>query len=55
MYSNNIQLFQESTTILNAHTKKSLETYRMHLVCMYVCMYLSICLFIITQKKADIW
>ena len=24
--------FQESTTILNAHTKKSLETYRMHLV-----------------------
>ena len=24
--------FQESTTILNAHTKKSLETYRMHRV-----------------------
>ena len=32
MYSNNILSFQESTTILNAHTKKSLETYRMHLV-----------------------
>ena len=32
MYSNNILNFQESTTILNAHTKKSLETYRMHLV-----------------------
>ena len=31
MYSNNILKFQESTTILNAHTK-SLETYRMHLV-----------------------
>ena len=32
MYSNNILNFQESTTILNAHTKKSLETYHMHLV-----------------------
>ena len=31
MYSNNKLNFQESTTILNAHTKKSLETYRMHL------------------------
>ena len=27
MYSNNILNFQESTTILNACTKKSLETY----------------------------
>ena len=27
MYSNNILNFQESTTILNAWTKKSLETY----------------------------
>ena len=33
MYSNNIVNFQESTTILNAHMKKSLETYRMPLVC----------------------
>ena len=32
MYSNNIVNFQEFTTILNARTKKSLETYRMHLV-----------------------
>ena len=32
LYSNNILTFQESTTILNAHTKKSLETYHMHLV-----------------------
>ena len=32
MDSNNIVSFQESTTILNAHTKKSLLTYRMHLV-----------------------
>ena len=32
MYSNNILNFQESMTILNACTKKSLETYRMHLV-----------------------
>ena len=32
MYSNNILNFQESTTISNAHTKKGLETYRMHLV-----------------------
>ena len=34
MYSNNILNFQVSTTILNAHTKKSLETYRMQLVYM---------------------
>ena len=32
MYSNNVVNFQESTLILNAHTKKGLETYRMHLV-----------------------
>ena len=32
MYSNNIMNFQESTTILNACTKKSLETYWRHLV-----------------------
>ena len=30
MYSNNIMNFQESTTILNACTKKCLETYWMH-------------------------
>ena len=35
MYSNNIVNFQESTTILNAHTKKSLETYRMPLVYLF--------------------
>ena len=32
MYSNNILNFQESTTILNACTKRSLETYWMHQV-----------------------
>ena len=32
MYIHNIVNFQGSTTILNACTKKSLETYRMHLV-----------------------
>ena len=32
MYSNNIVNFQESTTILNTYTKKSLKTYRMPLV-----------------------
>ena len=32
IYSNNIVNFQESMTILNAHKKKSMETYRMHLV-----------------------
>ena len=32
MYSNNIVNFQEIMTILNAHTKKSLETYHLHLV-----------------------
>ena len=35
MYSNNILNFLESTTISNAHTKKSLETYRMYLVSIY--------------------
>ena len=39
MYNNNIVNFQESTTILNAHTKKSLETYRMHLVYIYIYIY----------------
>ena len=47
MYSNNILNCQESTTILNAHTNKSLETYRMHLVyitkiLIYVCMYVTV-------------
>ena len=32
IYSNNILNFQVSTTILNSRIKKSLETYRMHLV-----------------------
>ena len=32
MYSNNIVIFQVSTTILNAPYEKSLETYGMHLV-----------------------
>ena len=32
MYSNNIVNFQDSTTILNARSKKSVETYRMPLV-----------------------
>ena len=40
MYSNNILNFQESTTDLNAHTKKSLETYRMHLVYIYIYIYI---------------
>ena len=32
MYSNNVLKYQEPKKILNACTKKSLETYRMHLV-----------------------
>ena len=39
MYSNNTLNFQESMTILNAHMKKSLETYCMHLL--YVALYLT--------------
>ena len=35
MYSNNIVNFQESTTILNTRTKKSLETYWIDLVISY--------------------
>ena len=36
MYSNNILNFQVSTTILYAHMKKSLETYRMNLEYKYI-------------------
>ena len=46
MYSNNIVNFQDCTPILNAHTKKSLETYHMHLVYKYIYIYIlhgSIC------------
>ena len=35
MYSNNIVNFQESTIILKAHTKTSLETYWRHHVLLY--------------------
>ena len=38
MYSNDIVNFQESTPILNAR-KKSLETYRMHLVYSFIYVY----------------
>ena len=39
MYSNNIVKFQESTTILNAHIKKSLETYwKHHVLTLYLLM-----------------
>ena len=53
MYSNNILNFQESTTILNDGTKKSLDTYRMHLV--YVCMYVYVCASskLTSKKKMD--
>ena len=36
MYSNNVHNFQESATILNACTKKSLETYWVYHVYIYV-------------------
>ena len=36
MYSNTTLNFQESKTTLNAHTKKSLETYRMPLMCINI-------------------
>ena len=42
MYSNNIVNCQESMTILDAHTKKSLETYCMHLVYIYIYIYIYI-------------
>ena len=40
--SNNILNVQESTTILNACTKKRLETYCIHLVCIYIYIYIVI-------------
>ena len=56
MYSNNLLNFQESTTILNAH-KKSLEIYRMSLVCdwsfrvyhhiIYIYSFFASCLFLL--------
>ena len=51
MYSNNMVNFQESTTILNAHTKKSLETYRMHLVYVYVCMCVCVCVCVSKRER----
>ena len=49
MYSNNILNFHESSTILNDYTKKSLETYRMHLV-IYIYIYIYIYKFIFLTK-----
>ena len=40
MYSNNIVNFQESTAILNACTKKSLETFSRHHVYIYIYIYI---------------
>ena len=47
MYSNNILNFQESTTILNAHTKKvwKLIIYTLY-VCLCVCVYIYIYIYI---------
>ena len=42
MYSNNILIFQESTTILNACTK-NLETYLRHHVYIYIYIYIYVC------------
>ena len=50
-YSNNILNFQESTTILNSLTKKSLKTYRMHLVYIYI--YICIYIYIIRLKNPE--
>ena len=50
MHSNRLLNFQEFMTISNAHTKKSLEIYRMHLihiymfVCIGVCVCVTICI-----------
>ena len=57
MYSNNIVNFQESTTILNAHTKKvwkviictsyiHIYIYKFSLVCMCVCVCVCVCIYI---------
>ena len=54
MYSHNILNFQESTTILNAYTKKGLETYWRHHVYIYIyiyiytdeCVYVHACMFL---------
>ena len=43
MYSNNIVNFQESTTILNASTKKNVESYWIHHVCQF-CVDIRYCL-----------
>ena len=51
MQSNNILNFQKSMTVLNAHTKKRLETYRMHLVPVYICNDMSIFIYIMGVEK----
>ena len=42
MYSNNIRNFQESTSVLNACTKKCLESYCRHRVHIYIYIYIYI-------------
>ena len=51
MNSNNTVNFQESTIILNAHTKKVWHTYRMHLVYIYIYIYIYICIYIFLLRK----
>ena len=43
MYNNNIVNFHESTTILHARMKKSLETYHILLVYIYIYIYMCVC------------
>ena len=54
MYSNNILNVQESTTILNACTKKTLENYWMHHVYIYthsyICIYIYIYIYIYCKR-----
>ena len=46
MYSNNILNFQESTTILNAHTKKSGNLSYSPRVYIYIYIYISVCVWV---------
>ena len=65
MYSNYLVNLQESETIINDHTKKSLETYRMYIVyiyiyiyvcvcvcvCVFMCVCVCVCVFVVTQQS----
>ena len=59
MYSNNMLNFEESTTILNAYTKKSgylLKTPYIYIyIYIYICVCVCVCVCVCNGKKSEWW